>query len=99
MTKRLRHHLPYNRGDFEYYDDSAVKMSQTPHYPSARHITGRGLEPIRRDDLNVAHLVHRQSDVPVAEFRQNDTSFLERRLANKTGGEIDHRDDRAAEIE
>jgi len=74
-------------------------MSQTPHDSSARYVTRRWLETLRRDDLYVSHLVHRQSDVLVAEFRQNDTTLVNRGIADETSCEVDHRYDRAAEIE
>ena len=99
MTSCLRHYLSDDCGDLEYNDDSTVEMSQTPHDAAAPHVTTRRLESLGRQDLDIAHFVHRQSDVLVTEFRQDDRPVVSRGGAGEAGHEIDHRYDRAAQVE
>ena len=99
MTCGLRHHLPYDCGDLEYYDDSGLQMSQTPHDSAARYITALRLEPIGGQDLDIAHFVHRQADALVTVFRQDDRPVIGRGAAGKAGCEVDHRHDRAPQVD
>jgi len=74
-------------------------MSQTAHDSTARAVTGGRLESVRREDLDIAHLVHRETDVLVAEFGENDRPIARSRATGETDGEIDHGDDRAAQVD
>ena len=95
----LRHYLPYDCRDLQHYDDSALQMSQTPHDPTARYITSRGLEAVGRQDLDVAHFVHRQPDVLVAEFRQYDRPVVGGGTAGKARSEVNHRHDGPPQVD
>lgn len=99
MTLWLCHHLAYHCRHFKYYDDSVVKMSQTPHDSPARHVTGGRLEPVCRKELDVSYLIDRETHVFVSEFGEHHRALLACRPARETRGEIDHRHDRPAQIE
>ena len=96
---RLRHDLPYDSRDIEYNDDSIVEMSQTAHDPAARHVTSGDLEPVRGQDLNVSHLVHRQADLLGPMLGQHHRPLGRSRRSGQARCEIDHRHDCAAQVD
>ena len=74
-------------------------MSQTAHDSPARNVTGGRLELVRREDLDIAHLVHGETDVLVPEFGENHRPLARSGAAREAGGQIDHGNDGTAEVD
>jgi hypothetical protein len=74
-------------------------MSQTAHDSPARNVTSGRLELLRREELNVTHLVHRQADILVPEFGENHGALVRSAATSEADRQVDHRDDGTTQID
>src|SRR5678816_1879279 len=74
-------------------------MSQTAHDSPARNVTSGRLELLRREELNVTHLVHRQADILVPEFGENHGALVRSAATSEADRQVDHGDDGTTQID